>query len=416
VNRFLAQPGADLEIVEVGSKRFQKFADQAPDRVDPGADYDKAVHARNNLAEALSGSKQYAVVAHVDGDIAAAANFDLVDGKILVGHLGSAHRAAQSAGTAATWWLGKFASENGFSIQASARLSDGSFAFHRRIGLEVTRQRGNDDVDTAASADALERTIRDITTELDPNVPAWTRDRAGIVTRWNDPLDPPTDPRGPGAAPAGRSGDPRSRLSRVLDGPGDGGGRSASGDPVDADRVQAGWARRLDGDASAPAVLPPGGDPAFEVGALGDRYAAGVFDPHGSLQDHEVRTARRLEQEGWRVDGRPEDHTVQHKKNPEAMLRKHPDDPGAVTEFKRLDPPAPGQQLSGNAVKRNINDASGQVPDDGEIVIDGSEGGLTEEVAERAFRRALGQPGKTVARKVHFHLGDGRIVTYTKEL
>jgi len=53
---------------------------------------------------------------------------------------------------------------------------------------------------------------------------------------------------------------------------------------------------------------------------------------------------------------------------------------------------------SANAIKRNINEASEQVLPAGEVVIDGRQVGLTEEDALRAFRRACGQPGKTVAR------------------
>ncbi|GAA1581796.1 hypothetical protein GCM10009789_39390 [Kribbella sancticallisti] len=49
------------------------------------------------------------------------------------------------------------------------------------------------------------------------------------------------------------------------------------------------------------------------------------------------------------------------------------------------------------------------------MVIDGRNVGLAEEDALRAFRRACGQPGKTVPAMVHVILGDGRMVTYMKE-
>jgi hypothetical protein len=52
---------------------------------------------------------------------------------------------------------------------------------------------------------------------------------------------------------------------------------------------------------------------------------------------------------------------------------------------------------------------------DGEVVVDGRPIGLSEEDAERAFRRACGQPGSRVARMVHVILGDGRLVTYVRE-
>jgi hypothetical protein len=65
-----------------------------------------------------------------------------------------------------------------------------------------------------------------------------------------------------------------------------------------------------------------------------------------------------------------------------------------------------------NTVKRNICDAGDQAA---EIVIDGRDIDLSEAAALRAYRRALGQPGKTVADVVHVILGDGRLVTYRKE-
>lgn len=103
---------------------------------------------------------------------------------------------------------------------------------------------------------------------------------------------------------------------------------------------------------------PVGGinDPAFEHGPLGDDFAPGVHDPDGLFQPHERPIADRLAQEGYRVDQRAEDQSVQGMKNPDAMVRKGPDDPGAVTEFKKL------SSGSLNATKRNMNTASGQVP------------------------------------------------------
>ncbi|WP_433005908.1 hypothetical protein [Kribbella sp. CA-294648] len=153
----------------------------------------------------------------------------------------------------------------------------------------------------------------------------------------------------------------------------------------------------------------PDFDPAFEPRVLGDDFAPGVHDPLNKFLASEQDTAERLAAEGWRVDGRLEDHTAQHKKNPDSMVRKHRADRGTVVEFKT---PTSG---AANAIKRNINDASEQVLPAGEVVIDGRKVGLTEGDALRAFRRACGQPGKTVADVVHVILGDGRLVSYVKE-
>ncbi|WP_020391352.1 hypothetical protein [Kribbella catacumbae] len=153
----------------------------------------------------------------------------------------------------------------------------------------------------------------------------------------------------------------------------------------------------------------PDFDPAFHPRALGDDFAPGVHDPRNKFLATEWDTANRLAAEGWRVAGRLEDPTVQHKKNPDSMVRKHRADRGKIVEFKT---PTSG---TANAIKRNINDASEQVLPAGEVVIDGRQVGLTEGDALRAFRRACGQPGKTVADVVHVILGDGRLVTYVKE-
>jgi hypothetical protein len=154
-----------------------------------------------------------------------------------------------------------------------------------------------------------------------------------------------------------------------------------------------------------------GFDPAFHHKALGDQFAPGVHDPDGSFQAKERAMADRLEQEGWRVDGRPEDHTKQRLKNPECMVRKNPADEGLITEFKALDSGEVG------AVKRNVKKAAKQVPPDGEVVLDGRKVGLTEENVAEAFA-GLQRFGDSVAATTHVILGDGRMVTYklyTKE-
>jgi hypothetical protein len=175
---------------------------------------------------------------------------------------------------------------------------------------------------------------------------------------------------------------------------------------------------RVDGPAVEEIEVPeidvaldevPDFDPAFHPRALGDDFMAGVHDPLRKFFKSEQLTAERLAAEGWRIDGRLEDDTQEHKKNPDAMVRKGPADPGTIVEFKT---PISGNS---NAIKRNINTASDQVPPGGELVIDGRLVGLTEADALRGFRRACGQPGKTVADVVHVILGDGRLVTYVKE-
>jgi hypothetical protein len=150
-------------------------------------------------------------------------------------------------------------------------------------------------------------------------------------------------------------------------------------------------------------------DPAFQKGELGPEFSAGVFDPKGVFTSEERTIAHRLAQEGWRVDAREADHTVLYRKNPDAMVRKSPDDPGSITEFKTLKGPG------NNALKRNINAASDQSGPDESVVIDGRGVGTTHSDAEQAFKRALRQPGGIVARHVHVILGDGGIIEFERE-
>lgn len=150
-------------------------------------------------------------------------------------------------------------------------------------------------------------------------------------------------------------------------------------------------------------------DPALQKGALRPEFSPGVFDPKGVFTSEERAVADRLAQEGWRVDAREADHTVLYRKNPDAMVRKSPDDPGSITEFKTLKGPG------NNALKRNINAASDQAGPDEGVVIDGRWVGTTQSDAEQAFKRALGQPGGIVARHVHVILGDGTIIEFEKE-
>ncbi|GAA3126549.1 hypothetical protein JOF29_002614 [Kribbella aluminosa] len=146
-------------------------------------------------------------------------------------------------------------------------------------------------------------------------------------------------------------------------------------------------------------------DPAFDPRPLEADFAPGVHDPENSFKPHERLIADRLAEEEWRVDARREDHSSGDK-DPDATVRKHADRRGTVVEFK-----TPNQN-GANILRRNICDASAQAA---EVVIDGRNIDLSEADALRAYRRALGQPGKTIADIVHVILGDGRLVTYRRE-
>lgn len=173
------------------------------------------------------------------------------------------------------------------------------------------------------------------------------------------------------------------------------------------------------GDSGGDGEPPTGGpaesgpedpfDPAFQQGALGSQFSPGVLDPEGVFSAKERAVADRLAQEGWRVDARKPDPTVENLKNPDAMVRKGPDDPGSITEFKTL------KSSNNNALKREINDASDQAGADGDVVMDGRGVNTTQSDAERAYKRALGQPGKIVSQRVHVILGDNTMITFEKD-
>jgi hypothetical protein len=146
-------------------------------------------------------------------------------------------------------------------------------------------------------------------------------------------------------------------------------------------------------------------DPAFDHRPLGPKFTAGVHDPLKSFKPKERFIADRLAAEGWRIDARIADHSSGDK-NPDTMVRKSAGEPGLIVELKT---PRSG---SSNALKRNINDAGDQAR---EIVIDGRDTDVTEADAWRAYRRAVGQHGKTIADVVHVILGDGRLISYKKE-
>ncbi|MEV4264144.1 hypothetical protein [Kribbella sp. NPDC049584] len=151
-------------------------------------------------------------------------------------------------------------------------------------------------------------------------------------------------------------------------------------------------------------------DPALDLHPIGSDFAPGVSDPANRFEPKERELADFLGQQGWRIDARPEDHTVQGRKNPDATLRRSGAENGVIVEFKTLD------RASLSAVKRNINEACDQVGAAGEVFIDGRKVLLDEAMALRGFRKACGQPGKSVDALVHVILGDGRMVTMRKEL
>lgn len=162
-------------------------------------------------------------------------------------------------------------------------------------------------------------------------------------------------------------------------------------------------------DIELPKIDQPDFDPAFDLRPLEVDFAPGVHDPENAFKPHELVIAERLVQEGWRIDARLADDSTPHQKNPDVMIRKSASSRGVIVEFKTP------RSHNSSAIKRNMNTGSTQVGRDGEVVIDGRQIELTEEDAERAFRRACGQPGSKVASMVHVILGDGRLVSYAKE-
>jgi hypothetical protein len=123
--------------------------------------------------------------------------------------------------------------------------------------------------------------------------------------------------------------------------------------------------------------------------------------------EKEHAIAERLALDGKMVHARERIDDVQGLKNPDAMVRSGPDDPGSVTEFKTL------KAASSGAVRRNILEAGEQTSD--LAVLDGRSVGLTEEDARRGYARAVGQArmhGQDVPKTVRVVTGNGRIITF----
>ncbi|MQA24852.1 MAG: hypothetical protein GEU94_05140 [Micromonosporaceae bacterium] len=114
------------------------------------------------------------------------------------------------------------------------------------------------------------------------------------------------------------------------------------------------------------------------------------------------------------VHRRPEDHTREGWKMPDAIVRYGPDDPGRITEFKTL------TKTTTTAVKNDIIRAGGQLAPygGGDVVIDGRNVGLTEDVARRGYVRAAGQArqhGQPMPQRARIILGDSRTIDLGEE-
>ncbi|MEV6811309.1 hypothetical protein [Micromonospora sp. NPDC051296] len=155
---------------------------------------------------------------------------------------------------------------------------------------------------------------------------------------------------------------------------------------------------------------PPDFDPGKHHGPLGDGFSPGASDPHGLFEGKERDIADRLAAEGIMVHPRQRIDDVEHQKNPDAMMRSGPDDPGVVTELKTLD------RATSEAVRRNILTAGKQLDQEGggDVVVDGRAVGLTEEDARRGYARAVGhhrQNGTPLPDRIRIILGEDRIIT-----
>jgi hypothetical protein len=147
-------------------------------------------------------------------------------------------------------------------------------------------------------------------------------------------------------------------------------------------------------------------------GAQGGRFTPGVHELPGArpFQPHERPTADLLASEGKSVYSRAEVN-AQKIKNPDALVRVGPDDPGTYTEFKQP------QRPTDAAVKEEIRRAAKQLHQygGGDLVLDGRAKGLSREVAETGLRRALGQArthGSVLPSRIRIVLEDGSSIHY----
>ncbi|MGH3646765.1 MAG: hypothetical protein ACRDTM_06280 [Micromonosporaceae bacterium] len=149
-------------------------------------------------------------------------------------------------------------------------------------------------------------------------------------------------------------------------------------------------------------------DPAFDKGPLGADFTPGVFRREEFEHVHERDTADHIAGErGGNVHAR---RVIPGRKNPDAMVRWDPSDPGTVTEFKRP------TRLSYSAVRRSVFDSGVQVRDwgGGDAVIDGRDLGLRESDARRLIGDAVAEgkrKGKLLPNQIHVILGGGSMIT-----
>ncbi|MEU4242405.1 WXG100 family type VII secretion target [Actinoplanes sp. NPDC026619] len=161
----------------------------------------------------------------------------------------------------------------------------------------------------------------------------------------------------------------------------------------------------------------PGFDPGNHKSPLGSDFKAGVEDPEGRLLSHEKPIAEYLADKGEMVHARTPDDSPDVK-NPDVMVRKGPDDPGTVTEFKSM---LKQTEDPSNALKDDILEAADQVDQKGGggVVVDGRPIGLTDEQAQAAYDRILGREAQAEAKGGHLSvpesirviLGDGTLKT-----
>ncbi|MFI8807296.1 hypothetical protein [Micromonospora sp. NBRC 110037] len=154
-------------------------------------------------------------------------------------------------------------------------------------------------------------------------------------------------------------------------------------------------------------LRPTDFDPGRHHGPLGDEFRPGVHDPRGLFEDKERAIADRLAVEGDMVHPRERIDDAHKMKNPDAMVRTGPEDPGVITEFKTL------VGSGSSSVRRNILEAGEQAGSDGVAVLDGRNVGLTEEDARRGYGRAAGQArvhDQQMPATVRIILGNGHII------
>lgn len=174
-------------------------------------------------------------------------------------------------------------------------------------------------------------------------------------------------------------------------------------------------ARTAAGDLSG--LRAPGGriravlDPP-NWGAEGGRFTPGVHELPGAraFESHELPTAELLASEGKSVYARAPVN-VTGVKNPDALVRTSPDDPGTYTEFKSPTTP------TDSAVKKEITKAAKQLQEygGGDLVLDGRTVGLSRAVAETALKRTIGQArahGSALPERIRIVLADGASIHY----